>query len=67
MPQFYKLRMPEINNSNLSNENKELNNEAWTTSRGYNRSSFPNSADLSNDFISIILESDQRKIYPLWG
>ena len=34
------FRMPKINNSNLSNENKELNNEAWTTSRGNNKSIF---------------------------
>ena len=28
------------------------------------KSFFPVSADLSNDFTSIILETDQRKIYP---
>ena len=40
-PNFTNLfRMPKINNSNLSNENKELNNEAWTTSRGNNKSIF---------------------------
>ena len=44
--------------------NKELKNEAWTTSRGISKASLPVSADLSNDFKSIILETDQRKIYP---
>ena len=40
-PNFTNLfRMPKINNSNLSNENKELNKEAWTTSRGNNKSIF---------------------------
>ena len=29
--------------------------------------SLPISADLSDDFTSIILETDQRKIYPSWG
>ena len=28
------------------------------------KSSLPVSADLSNDFTSIILETDQRKMYP---
>ena len=27
----------------------------------------PVDADLSNDFASIILETDQRKVYPSWG
>ena len=31
------------------------------------KASLPVSADLSNDFKSIILETDQRKIYPSWG
>ena len=31
------------------------------------KASFPVSADLSNDFTSVILETDQRKIYPSWG
>ena len=31
------------------------------------KASLPVSADLSNDFKSIILEIDQRKIYPSWG
>ena len=44
--------------------NKELKNEAWTTSRGIPKASLPVSADLSNDFKSIILETDQRKVCP---
>ena len=31
------------------------------------KASLPVSADLSNEFTSIILETDQRKIYPSWG
>ena len=31
---------PKINNSYLSTENTELNKEAWTTSRGNNKSIF---------------------------
>ena len=34
------FRMPKINNLNLSIENKELSNEAWTTSRENNKSIF---------------------------
>ena len=56
--------MPTISNSSLSNGNKELNNEAWTISREITKASSPVNADLSNDFTSIILETDQRKIYP---
>ena len=44
--------------------NKELKNEAWTTSRGNIKAFFPVSVDLRNDFKSITLETDQRKIYP---
>ena len=29
--------------------------------------SLPVGADLSNEFTSIILETDQRKVYPSWG
>ena len=32
--------MPKINNSNVSNENKKLNNKAWTNSKGDNKSIF---------------------------
>ena len=52
--------MPKINNSNLSNENKELQDKI-------KKESLPVSADLSNDFTSVILETDQIKIYPSWG
>ena len=31
------------------------------------KGSLPISADLSDDFTSIIFETDQRKIYPSWG
>ena len=31
------------------------------------KASLPVSADLCNNFKSIILETDQRKIYPSWG
>ena len=31
------------------------------------KESLPVSADLSNDFTSVILETDQIKIYPSWG
>ena len=47
--------------------NKELKNEAWTTSRGISKASLPVSADLSNEFTVIILETDRRKIYSSSG
>ena len=47
--------------------NKGLKNEGWTTSIGNIKSTLPVSANLSNDFKSVILETDQRKIYPSWG
>ena len=31
------------------------------------KASLPGSADLCNNYKSIILETDQRKIYPSWG
>ena len=31
------------------------------------KASLPVSGDLRNDFKSITLETDQRKIYPSWG
>ena len=31
------------------------------------KTSLPVNADLSNDFTSIILETNQIKIYPSWG
>ena len=59
------FRMPEINNSNLSNQKqKELKMKLGHLQVEISKASLPVSADLSNDFKSIILETDQRKIYP---
>ena len=59
------FRMPKINNSNLSNEKqKELKMKLGQLQEGISKASLPIRADLSNDFKSIILETDQRKIYP---
>ena len=45
--------------------NKELKNENWTVSREISKASLPVSADLCNQFTSIILQTDQRQIiYP---
>ena len=55
--------MPKINNSNLSNEKqKELKMKLGQLQEEISKASLPVSADLSNDFQSIILETDQRKI-----
>ena len=60
--------MPKINNSNWSNEKqKELKMKLGQLQEEISKASFPVSADLSNDFTSSILETDQRKIYPSWG
>ena len=59
--------MPTINNSNLSNENKELIMKLRQLQQEISKASLPVSADLSNDFTSVILETDQRKTYPSWG
>ena len=60
--------MPKINNSNLLNEKqKELKMKLGQHQKEILKASLPVSADLSNDFKSIILETDQRKIYPSWG
>ena len=56
--------MPTINNSNLSNENKELIMKLRQLQQEISKASLPVSADLSNDFTSVILETDQRKTYP---
>ena len=57
--------MPKINNSNLSNEKqKELKMKLGQLQEEISKASLPVSADLSNDFKSIILETDQRKISP---
>ena len=59
------FRMPKINNSNLSNEKqKELKMKLGQLQEEISKASLPVSADLSNDFKSIILETDQRKISP---
>ena len=57
--------MPKINNSNLSNEKqKELKVKLGQLQEEISKASLSVSADLSNDFKSIILETDQRKISP---
>ena len=57
--------MPKINNSNLSKEKqKGLKMKFGQLEEEISKASLPVSADLSNDFKSIILETDQRKIYP---
>ena len=44
--------------------NKELKMKLGQLQEEISKASFPVSADLSNDFTSSILETDQRKIYP---
>ena len=44
--------------------NKELKMKLGQLQEQISKASLPVSADLSNDFQSIILETDQRKIYP---
>ena len=57
--------MPKINNSNLSNEKqKELKMKLGQLQEEISKTSLPVSADLSNDFQSIILETDQKKFHP---
>ena len=59
------FRMPKINNSNLSNEKqKELKVKLGQLQEEISKASLSVSADLCNNFKSIILETDQRKIYP---
>ena len=59
------FRMPKINNSNLSNEKqKELKIKLGQLQEEISKASLPVSADLSNDFKSIIFETNQRKISP---
>ena len=54
--------MPKINNSNLSNEKqKELKMKLGQLQEEISKASLPVSADLSNDFKSVILETDERK------
>ena len=57
--------MPKINNSNLLNEKQEqLKMKLGQLQEEISKASLPVSADLSNDFKSIIFETDQRKISP---
>ena len=57
--------MPKINNSNLSNEKqKELKMKLGQLQEEISKASLPVSADLNNEFASIVLKTDQRKIYP---
>ena len=44
--------------------NKELKMKLGQLQEEISKASLPVSADLSNDFKSIILETDQRKMYP---
>ena len=55
--------MPKINNSDLSNDKqKELKMNLGQLEVEISKASLPVNADLSNDFKSIIFETDQRKI-----
>ena len=57
--------MPEINNSNSSNDKqKELKIKLGQLQEEISEASLPVSADLSNDFKSIIFETNQRNISP---
>ena len=59
------FRIPKINNSNLLNEKqKELKMKLGQLQEEISKASLPVSADLSNDFKSIIFETDQRNISP---
>ena len=66
MPQFTNFfRVSKINNLNFSNEKqKELKTKLAQLLEEISKASLPVSADLSNDFKSIIFETDQRKISP---
>ena len=58
--------MPKINNSNLSNEKqKELKMKLGQLQEEISKASLPVSADLSNDFKSVIFETDQIKNFTL--
>ena len=57
--------MPKINNSNLSNEEQnKLKMKLGQLQEEMSKASFPVSADVSNDFKSIVFQTDQRKISP---
>ena len=59
--------MPKINNSNLLNEKQKELIELGQLQEKISKASLPVKADLSNDFKSIIFETDQRKISPFLG
>ena len=59
--------MPKINNSNLLNEKQEELIKLEQLQEKISKASLPVKADLSNDFKSIIFETDQRKILPFLG
>ena len=57
--------MPKINNSNLPDEKqKELKMKLGHFQEEISKASLPVCADLSNEFKSIIFETDQRQISP---
>ena len=59
------FRMQKINNSNLSNEKqKELKMKLRQLQEEISKAYLPVSADLSNDFKSIILETTKEKFHP---
>ena len=47
--------------------NKELKMKFGQLHKEISKASLPVSADLCNNYKSIILEIDQRKMYPSWG
>ena len=59
--------MPKINNSNLLNEKQKELNKLGQLQEKISKASLPVKADLSNDFKSIIFETEQRKISPFLG
>ena len=59
--------MPKINNSNLLNEKQKELIELGQLQEKISKASLPVKADLSNDFKSVIFETDQRKISPFLG
>ena len=60
--------MPKIKDSNSWNEKqKELKMKLGQLQEDISKASLPVSADLNNDFKSIILETDQRKIFASRG
>ena len=64
-PNFTNFTMPKINNSNLSNEEqKELKMKLEQRQEEISKASLSVSVDLSNNFKSIIFETDQRKLLP---